>query len=106
MPPSEIAAQVMACLRRAQQQLAGRVQQTMAATVGGEDQVIEHVVEGYRQRFGEDQPDRLAPDPGVLGLGVIQDDDPPRHSPPTPARRYRAAPGGDDENFGDRNYLR
>lgn len=101
-PPSEVAAQVMACLRRAQQQLAGRVQQAMAVTVGDEEQVIEHVVAGYRHRFGEDPQDRPRPDPGFLGLGAIEDDDPP----PQPIRRPRAAPGGDEEDFGDRNYLR
>lgn len=105
MPPPEVAAQVMTCMRRAQRQLTGRVQEAMVATVGDADQVIENVVEGYRQRFGEDQPGRPAPDPGVLGLGVIEDD-PPRYPPPPPARRSRAAPGGDDENFGDRHYLR
>ena len=103
MPPPEVAALVMACMRRAQQQLTGRVQEAMAATVGGEEQVIERVVSGYRQRFGEDQQDRLGPDPGLLGLGAIEEDDPP----PRPIRRRpHAAPGGDEEDFGDRNYLR
>jgi hypothetical protein len=32
MPPSEVAALVMACMRRAQQQLAGQLQQAVAAT--------------------------------------------------------------------------
>jgi DNA-binding protein YbaB len=104
MPPPEVAALVMACMRRAQQQLTGRVQEAMAATVGGEEQVIEHVVSDYRQRFGEDQQNRLGTDPGLLGLGAIEDDAPPQQQPIR--RRPRAAPGGDEEGFGDRNYLR
>ncbi|MGQ0717179.1 MAG: YbaB/EbfC family nucleoid-associated protein [Pseudonocardiales bacterium] len=108
MPPSEVAALVMTCMRRAQQQLAGQVHHAMAATVGAEEPVVEHVVSGYRQRFREDQQDSRGFDPGfrgpgLLGLGAIEDDDPP---PQRPVRRPRAAPGGDEEDFGDRNYLR
>ncbi|MGH3998481.1 MAG: YbaB/EbfC family nucleoid-associated protein [Pseudonocardiaceae bacterium] len=96
IPPSEVAAVVMDCMRRAQQQLAGQLRHAMAATVGAEEPVVEHVLSGYPQRFGEDQEDRTEPDPGVL------DDDSPQH----PASRYHAAPGADEEDFGDRNYLR
>ncbi|MGH4005900.1 MAG: YbaB/EbfC family nucleoid-associated protein [Pseudonocardiaceae bacterium] len=103
MPPSDVAALVMACMRRAQQQLAGQVHDAMVATVGTEEPVVEHVVSGYRQRFGEDQQDRRGPDPGLLGLGAIEDDDPPQQRP---IRRPRPALGGDEEDFGDRNYLR
>lgn len=103
MPPSEVAALVMTCMRRAQRQLAGQVRHAMTATVGAEEPVVEHVVSGYRQRFGEDQQDSRAPDSGVLGLGAIEDDDSP---PQRPIRRPRPAPGDDDEDFGDRNYLR
>jgi DNA-binding protein YbaB len=115
--PPEVAAQVMACLRRAQQQLAPRVHEAMQATVGDEDHLVERVVSGYRERFGEDL---LAPstgaDPGVLGLGGIEEDDaviedgglrhyPERH--PEPPKRHRPAePPDDDDYFADRGYLR
>jgi DNA-binding protein YbaB len=107
LPPSEVAALVMACMQRAQQRLAGQVRHTMAATVGAEEPVVEHVVSSYRQRFGEVQQDRPRSDSGflelgLLGLGAIEDDDPP----PQPIRRPPSAPGSDEENFGDRNYLR
>jgi DNA-binding protein YbaB len=46
MPPSEVATLVMACMRRAQQQLAGQVQQAVAATVSVEEPVVEDVVPG------------------------------------------------------------
>lgn len=80
MAPPEVAAQVMACLRRAQGRLAGRVEAAMAATVGDDEQVIDHVVAGYRARFPDEQKDN-----------------PPRR----PAQR-----GSDDDDFGDQSYLR
>jgi DNA-binding protein YbaB len=52
MRPPELAAQVMACLRRAQQQLAPKVREAMLATVGGEQQLVANVVSSYRERFG------------------------------------------------------
>jgi DNA-binding protein YbaB len=103
MSPPELAVQVMACLRRAQQQLAPLVQDAMQATVGGDEPVVEKVVSGYRERFGEDLS--MAPDPTVLGLGAIEDDTAQRYSPP-PRRPPRAAPPEDEEYFADRGYLR
>jgi DNA-binding protein YbaB len=101
--PPELAAQVMACVRRAQQQLAPLVQDAMQATVGSENLLVDNVVSGYRERFG-DNPDRRspAPDPMVLGVGVIEDDNPP----PRPRRQPRATPPDDEEYFADRDYLR
>jgi DNA-binding protein YbaB len=101
--PPELAAQVMACVRRAQQQLAPLVQDAMQATVGSENLLVDNVVSGYRERFG-DNPDRRspAPDPMVLGVGVIEDDKPP----PRPRRQPRATPPDDEEYFADRDYLR
>jgi DNA-binding protein YbaB len=103
MSPPELAVQVMACLRRAQQQLAPLVQDAMQATVGGDEPVVEKVVSGDRERFGEDLS--MAPDPTVLGLGAIEDDTAQRYSPP-PRRPPRAAPPEDEEYFADRGYLR
>ena len=103
MSPPELAVQVMACLRRAQQQLAPLVRDAMQATVGGDEPVVEKVVSGYRERFGEDLS--MAPDPRVLGLGAIEDDTAQRYSPPS-RRPPRAAPPEDEEYFADRGYLR
>jgi DNA-binding protein YbaB len=106
MSPPELAAQVMACLRRAQQQLAPLVQDAMQATVGGEEPLVDNVVSSYRERFGEDSSRHSAePDPRVLELGVIEDDPPQHYSPPS-RRQPRAAPPDDEEYFADRDYLR
>jgi DNA-binding protein YbaB len=104
MSPPELAMQVMACLRRAQQQLAPLVQDAMQATVGGDEPVVEKVVSGYRERFGEDLS--TASDPMVLGLGAIEDDAAPQRYSPPPRRPPRAAPPEDEEYFADRGYLR
>ncbi|MFN2479089.1 MAG: YbaB/EbfC family nucleoid-associated protein [Pseudonocardiaceae bacterium] len=103
MSPPELAAQVMACLGRAQQQLAPLVQEAMQATVSGENLFVDNVVSGYRQRFGEN-PSRHSSgrDPMVLGLGVIEDDNPP----PPPRRQPRAVSPDDEVYFADRDYLR
>jgi DNA-binding protein YbaB len=107
MSPPELAAQVLRCLRRAQQQLAPLVQDAMQATVGGEEPLVGNVVSGYRERFGEDLSRHSSePDPTVLGLGVIEDDNPPQHYPPPPRRQPHAAPPDDEEYFADRDYLR
>lgn len=102
--PPELAGQVMACLRRAQQQLAPKVREAMQATVGGEPQLVDNVVSSYRERFGEDlsQPTSAA-DPGMLGLGAIDEDSPPVQ----PSRHRRPAPDqqADEEYFADRGYL-
>jgi DNA-binding protein YbaB len=104
MRPAELAAQVMRCLRRAQQQLAPKVRETMQATVGGEQQLVDNVVSSYRERFGEDlsQPSSAA-DPGMLGLGAIDEDDPPPR--PSRYRRPAATRQEDEEYFADRGYL-
>ncbi|MBV8994332.1 MAG: YbaB/EbfC family nucleoid-associated protein [Pseudonocardiales bacterium] len=104
MRPPELAAQVMACLRCAQQQLAPKVRETMQATVGGERQLVDNVVSSYRERFGEDLSRPSSPeDPGMLGLGAIDEEDPP----PRPSRHRRPAPAQhqDEEYFADRGYL-
>jgi DNA-binding protein YbaB len=97
MRPPELAAQVMACLRRAQQQLAPKVREAMLATVGGEQQLVDNVVSSYRERFGENLS---AADPGVLRLGAI--DPPPQTSM---YRRPTRTQPPDEEYFADRGYL-
>jgi DNA-binding protein YbaB len=104
--PPELAAQVMACLRQAQQQLAAKVRHAMQTTVGNEPQLLEAVVNGYRDRFGEDLSQSSGtPDPGVLGLGAIEDDNPlPRTvAPRAPGRATDQR--ADEEYFADRGYL-
>ncbi len=107
MSPPDLAAQVMTCLRRAQQQLAPLIQDAMQATVGGEKPLVETVVSGYRERFGDDlRPHTSGPDPMVLGIGLIEDGSPLQHYSPPPRSQPHAAPPDDEEYFADRDYLR
>jgi DNA-binding protein YbaB len=105
--PPELAAQVMTCLQRAQQQLAAKVQHTMQTTVQDEPRLVADVVSSYRHRFGEDlgQSSGTA-DPGVLGLGAIEEDNPPLRTvaPSTPGRRATDRQVV-EEYFADRGYL-
>jgi DNA-binding protein YbaB len=104
--PPELAAAVMICLRRAQQQLAPLIQDAMQATIGGEEPLVDKVVSGYQERFGEGSSQHsVGPDPMLLGLGVIDDDGPRQHLQP-PRRQHRLAPRDDEECFADRDYLR
>lgn len=104
--PPELAAQVMTCLRRAQQQLAVKVHHAMQTTVGDEPRLVDDVMASYRDRFGEDLSQSSGTsDPGVLGLGAIEDDN---LLPRTVARRAprRATDQQvDEEYFADRGYL-
>ena len=105
--PPELAAQVMTCLRGAQQQLAAKVRHTMQTTVEDEPRLIDDVVSSYRDRFGEDQSRSSGTaDPGVLGLGAIDDDNPPPGgvAPGRPGRRTTDQQV-DEEYFADRGYL-
>jgi DNA-binding protein YbaB len=61
MPPSEVAAVVMDCMRHAQRQLAGQVRHAMAATVSAEEPLVEHGVSGYQQWFNEKQEETHGP---------------------------------------------
>jgi DNA-binding protein YbaB len=106
--PPELATQVLTCLRRAQQQLAGKVQQAMQIAVGDEPQLVDNVVSSYRNRFGQDisQLNCTPADPGVLGLGALEDDSPPpRTVAPSRPRPRAADQHADDEYFADRGYL-
>jgi len=79
----------------------------MQATVGSGEPLVDKVVSGYQERFGEDSRQHSSePDPMVLGLGVIEDDNPPQHYSPPPRGQPRAAPPDDEEYFADRGYLR
>jgi DNA-binding protein YbaB len=111
MAPADLAAKIMTCLQRAQGRLAERVQEAMTATVGDDEQVVAHVVAGYRTRFPQQLQEDVPSTSAVMELGTIEDDDPPpRSTPPqrptpSPSRRPQP-PGGDADDFGGQSYLR
>ncbi len=54
--PSQLSQEILGCMQRAQAQLAERVQQTMRATVGDDEQLVQHTAATYRSQFGEQRP--------------------------------------------------
>jgi DNA-binding protein YbaB len=50
-PPGELAAEILAVMRRAQAQLAAQVSDIAARTLGAEDPAAKAVVDGFEQRF-------------------------------------------------------
>jgi len=106
MKPDQIAAQIMACLRRAQARLADRVGAAVADTVGG-GAGAEAIVGQYQHRFPR-PPDTAGQPPSPLeenadfGLSAMDAEPTPaaapvQHQPAAPARTQHRAPARNDE---------
>jgi DNA-binding protein YbaB len=123
MPPSELSTQILATMRKAQADIAGRVGNVMAEQLGDEDlQTRAMMLDNLRERFPEQeeepesQPEDSgkwdAPDedeaPGQTGSGPEkpasapeQTSPPPATPPRRPQGRRRADDGFDEDDFGD-----
>jgi DNA-binding protein YbaB len=102
MTPDEIAANVMAGIRKAQSRYPERLGEILADTVGAEDPAAAHILQTAEQNFppveDEEEPPAQA-EPSRIGH--VEDDD---ETPPPPARPGPARPAGDgqdDEDDGD-----
>jgi DNA-binding protein YbaB len=106
MPGAELAALVLATMRRAQSKITDRVADVMERTVGDDPETVASVVRSYRQRFPEPESE---PEPTVrngaeeMRLGELVDETPP----PKPAKPpQRPRPRSDDEDdWGDPTVL-
>lgn len=99
---AEVAAQIMACMQRAQGRLAAQVAEAMQATIGDDRSTIDTVVAGYQQRFPEPVVQQADPNAGYHRIGELADDDeppPPRRPQPRPPTR-RADEDDDDDGGG------
>ncbi|MEU6268299.1 YbaB/EbfC family nucleoid-associated protein [Saccharopolyspora shandongensis] len=114
MAPSELAAQVLSTMHRAQSDIAGKVGETMAAHLGDEDiQTRTMMLDNLRERFPE-QPEDPEPEPsGTSSKWEAPDDEeaptPPPAAPPTPPAAGPTPPAAppkrprfedDDDEFG------
>lgn len=101
MPPHEIAAAVMAAMRKAQSKYPGRLAEILAETVGEDDLAGQHIVAVAERNFPPPREDDA--DDGALRFSEPDADEPPPQQPRAPrtAPPPRAAPprrrGGDDE---------
>ncbi|WP_188316788.1 YbaB/EbfC family nucleoid-associated protein [Solihabitans fulvus] len=102
MSASTVAQQIMGCIKRAQAQLAGRVQGIMAEVAPGDPEAAAAVVGNYQQKF----PPQPSEEQGALpstqvnagfGLSHVEDDIPSSRSypvapPPAPVAAVAASP--------------
>jgi len=92
---AELASLVLTTMRRAQSRITERVADVMERTVGDEPETVATVVESYRQRFPEPEPEAAPPD-DELRLGDMPDEPPPPTRP-----RPRGRDDRDDDGWGD-----
>jgi hypothetical protein len=105
MPPQEIAAAVMAAMRKAQSRYPARLAEILAETVGEDDLAGQHIVAVAERNFPPPQEDDG--DEGALRFSELddqppqRDEQPPRREEQPPRRRAPRPPrgGDDDEGF-------
>lgn len=100
---SAVAAQIMACIQRAQAKLAAQVAAAMQATIGDEQSTIDTVVSSYEQRFPEPISPVSGTDAGFKRIGEIEDETPP---PPVERRQPPRRPSDEDDDFDGGSFLR
>lgn len=91
---TELSTMVLTTMRRAQSRITDHVAEVMTRTVGDDQQTVTTVVDSYRQRFPEPEPEAERPTGSVveeMQLGDVPEDDRP------PTRRSRPRPPQDDD---------
>lgn len=91
---AELSGMVLTTMRRAQSRITDHVAEVMTRTVGDDEQTVATVVDSYRQRFPEPEPDPERPSGSVveeMRLGDVPEDEQP------PTRRTRPRPPEDDD---------
>ncbi|MBQ0926267.1 YbaB/EbfC family nucleoid-associated protein [Saccharopolyspora endophytica] len=116
MPPNELAAQILSTMHRAQADIAGKVGETMAATLGDEDQQTRSMMlDNLRERFPEQPEDEVEEEVSSKWDGPAEDDETPAPpaapaaaptAPPAQPRRPRFEDEDDDEFGPDFDPLR
>jgi DNA-binding protein YbaB len=108
MAPDEIAANVMAGIRKAQSRYPERLGEILAETVGTEDPAAAHILLTAEQNFPPVDEEEPADTTEPTRIGHVEDDD---EAPRPPARPGPARPAGagrddgDDRDFGDESQI-
>jgi hypothetical protein len=97
MAPQEIAANVMAAIRKAQSRYPARLAEILAETVGEEDPASQHILATAERNFPPQQEEEAADEEPMRFSDVEEDEQPPS----APARPSRPAPRDDDGDDGD-----
>ncbi|GAA2342237.1 hypothetical protein GCM10009854_18570 [Saccharopolyspora halophila] len=114
MPPNELAAQILSTMHRAQADIAGKVGETMAATLGDEDQQTRSMMlDNLRERFPEPE-DEVEEETSSKWDGPAEEDETPAPpaapaaptAPPAKPRRPHFEDEDDDEFGPDFDPLR
>lgn len=87
MAPNELAAQILSTMHRAQADIASKVGETMAATLGDEDQQTRSMMlDNLRERFPEQPEEESEPETSSKWDGPVEEEEPPappvRPAPP------------------------
>jgi DNA-binding protein YbaB len=115
MPPNELAAQILSTMHRAQADIASKVGETMAATLGDEDQQTRSMMlDNLRERFPEQPEDEVEEETSSKWDGPAEDDETPAPpaapaaptAPPAQPKRPRFEDEDDDEFGPDFDPLR
>lgn len=108
MTPDEIAANVMAGIRKAQSRYPERLAEILADTVGTEDPAAQHIMVTAEQNFPPVEPDDEPAEDPRPRYSDIEDEEPPAR-PPRPARPARPARPDDrpddDGDFSDESHI-
>jgi len=107
MEPEQIAANVMAAMRKAQARYPERLAEILAETVGTDDPAARHILAKAEESFPSvaDEPEDGDHRAGErMNIGNVEEDEP---APPRPGSPPRSASAdGGDEDFGDESIFR
>ncbi|MDX8141668.1 YbaB/EbfC family nucleoid-associated protein [Lentzea sp. BCCO 10_0061] len=105
MTPAEIAANVLAAMRKAQARYPQALAEIVAQTVG-DDPAGRHVVATAEANFPAPDDEEPPPSGTTRRIGDIEEDERQVPPPPRPPRRSTGRDEGDDGDFGDESILR
>ncbi|MDI2030878.1 YbaB/EbfC family nucleoid-associated protein [Saccharopolyspora sp. TS4A08] len=108
MAPNELAAQILSTMHRAQADIAGKVGETMQATLGDEDQQTRSMMlDNLRERFPEQPEDEVEEETSSKWDGPAEEDEtstppaaPPAPAPPPAQPKKPRFEDEDDDEFG------
>lgn len=99
---AEVSSAVLLTLRRAQARLPEKLAEVMAETIGDDQQTVDTIVNNYRSKFPEPEPDLYEEPHEERRLGELEDaEEPPRRDAPA----HRRAEENEDDDWGDQSVL-